>query len=240
MITYTKLHKMGRLGNQLFELSCCIAAALNNNDQYIFPQWNYEKYFNLHNCFSNNIIPSITCSEPSFNYQKINSNTKNIILDIEGYRQSYLYLTGHEDFIREKLTPIHQINEMPDTTSIHVRRGDYLKLGQYHTNLTMNYYQEAMKICNSEKYLIFSDDIGWCRKNFVGSQFSFAENNHETMDLKLMSKCTNQIIANSSFSWWGAWLNTNPSKKVIAPKNWFGKELPHNTDDLCPSEWKLI
>jgi hypothetical protein len=240
MITYTKLHKMGRLGNQLFELSCCIAAALNNNDQYIFPKWDYEKYFNLHNCFSNHIIPSATCDEFDFNYQKINSNTKNIILDIEGYRQSYLYLTEHEDFIRQKLTPIHQIEPMLDTTSLHIRRGDYLNLGQYHTNLTMGYYQEAMKLCPSERYMIFSDDIAWCKKNFVGEQFVFAENNHETMDLKLMSQCANNIIANSSFSWWGAYLSQNPNKKVIYPSKWFGEKLPHNTKDLCPIEWMSI
>ena len=89
-------------------------------------------------------------------------------------------------------------------------------------------------------YLIFSNDIEWCKKNFIGNQFIFIEGEKDYIDLWLMSLCKNNIIANSSFSWWGAWLNTNSDKKVITPKNWFGPAINHSTQDLIPEKWFMI
>ena len=77
----------------------------------------------------------------------------------------------------------------------------------------------------------------WCKKTFVGDKFIFAENDKDYIEMFMMSLCTNNIICNSSFSWWGAWLNTNESKKVIGPKNWFGSMIKHKTDDILPEQW---
>lgn len=239
MITFSQLGKMGRLGNQIFQLSCCVSYAINNGHKYEFPPWEYQQYFNLINCYSDKINPTIIYTEPSFCYTEIPLFTQNEIVDFRGYMQSYKYFNNNQDIIQGLFTPRDCPEIQWNCTSIHVRRGDYLKLSDFHTNLNLSYYFEAIKIIRSKKYIIFSDDINWCKYNFKGEQFIFS-NNNLIEDLKLMSKCEHNIIANSSFSWWGAFLNKNPSKTVIAPKQWFGPNLNHNTKDLLPSEWIKI
>jgi hypothetical protein len=90
-------------------------------------------------------------------------------------------------------------------------------------------------------YIVFSDDIDWCKKNlpFLDEKI-FIEGNDDFFDLYLMSKCQNNIIANSSFSWWGAWLNKSENKKVMSPKNWFGQSYKHNTKDLFFSKTIIL
>lgn len=237
MTTFSQLGQQGRLGNQLWQMATTMCLAINHNDHYVFPIWPYEPFFNLHGCFVNNPGFSATYTEPFFHYAPIPWQPG---LNLSGYFQSYKYMVGMERFIIDRFTPIHQVEEKPNATSIHIRRGDYVNLKEFHTNLDMNYFNKAMSLCNTEKYYVFSDDIGWCRQQFVGPQFEFVEGNHETMDLAIMAKCANNIIANSSFSFWGAYLNQNPNKKVIAPLNWFGPKLPHDTKDLLPPDWIRI
>ncbi|MFH5955214.1 alpha-1,2-fucosyltransferase, partial [Clostridium perfringens] len=99
-----------------------------------------------------------------------------------------------------------------------------------------------MEILSSDKYMIFSDDLEWCKSEFVGDQFHFSEERDPVKDLGNFISCSNHIIANSSFSWWGAWLSPYKDKKVIAPRNWFGPKLAptHNTKDLLPPNWIVI
>lgn len=212
---------------------------MDNNTNYIFPNWKYEKDFNLHGCFSDKIKPIHTYNEPHFHYSAIPYNGETM-LDLNGFFQSYKYWEYNQYVILGLLTPRKGYGIRQNTTAIHVRRGDYLKFPDHHTNLDMGYYQNAMNEIRSKYYMIFSDDIAWCRQNFKGDQFIFAEGNDEVTDLSLMLSCENQIIANSSFSWWAAYLNKNPSKIVIAPQRWFGPKLTHDTKDLCPPEWIRI
>jgi hypothetical protein len=106
----------------------------------------------------------------------------------------------------------------------------------------MNYYNKAMELAPGEKFCVFSDDIEWCRQNFKGKDIFFMSNEDEIFDLGAMSKFGNNIAANSSFSWWSSWLNTNTEKKVIVPNKWFGPALAstHDTRDLIPSDWLKI
>ena len=105
---------------------------------------------------------------------------------------------------------------------------------------TLEYYKQALsKLPDINKVLIFSDDIEWCKQNFIGDRFIFIQE-EDYISLYLMSLCDYNIIANSSFSWWGAWLNQNPNKVVIAPKLWFGLKSNHNINDLIPSSWIKI
>jgi len=124
-------------------------------------------------------------------------------------------------------------------TSLHVRRTDYVQKAGFHPPCSMEYYEKALSIIEGN-VLVFSDDLDWCKETFLGDRFTFISGNRDYQDLFLMSMCKNNIIANSSFSWWGAWLNTNLNKKVIAPKKWFGPHLKESSDDIYPNTWEVI
>jgi hypothetical protein len=127
-----------------------------------------------------------------------------------------------------------------EVTSVNVRRGDFTSLPEYHPVCSISYFRNAINYIGKRKiYLVISDDIEWCKKSFKGDNYYFIENENPTVDLYLQSLCANNIISNSSFSWWGAWLNTNSDKIVISPsENWVGKKHPvQNTNDLLPETW---
>ncbi len=125
-----------------------------------------------------------------------------------------------------------------NTCSIHVRRGDFVKLDHIHPTQHIEYFNRAMGIIKADKYLVFSDDIEWCKKNFIGDQFTFIED-IDYVEMFLQSYCKHNIISNSSFSWWGAYLNWNPDKIIVAPKKWFGNSK-YNSKDIIPKSWKTI
>ena len=103
------------------------------------------------------------------------------------------------------------------------------------------YYKNALDIIGGyENLYVFSDDINWCKTNLKFKNMVFVEGNDDVEDLWLMSLCDHNIIANSSFSWWGAWLNINPNKKVISPKRWFGEQTNLSSDDIIPVSWTKI
>lgn len=145
--------------------------------------------------------------------------TKKNLLDF--YVQDQKFFEGFEEDISRMFG--HGIGEMIDRVSIHVRRGDYLVAphSSYHINLAAtSYYDDAIKMFPGDKFLVFSDDIEWCRQNFVGDEFEFSEGKTEIEDMNLMAACKHNIIANSTFSWWAAWLNNNPHKIVVVPEKW--------------------
>ena len=118
-------------------------------------------------------------------------------------------------------------------TSIHVRRGDYLKIDQ-HPVQDIDYYNRAISHFPEERFLVFSDDFNWIEQEFTGDRFfCFPTNKNAFLDLYLMSLCSHNIIANSTFSWWAAFLNKNVGKKTIYPDNWF----KDHTIDIFPDNW---
>lgn len=132
--------------------------------------------------------------------------------------------------------------------SIHVRRGDYVSLNSansFHGVLNKDYYQRAFEhfeeINSDFKYFVFSDDLNWCEQHldFLGD-VCFVDGSSLMLsaqeELLLMSNCSNHIIANSSFSWWGAWLNANPEKIVVMPQNWF-TNVKSKTINIVPNNW---
>lgn len=174
----------------------------------------------------------------------------------DGYWQSEKYFIEISDKIKEiftfgegeaELQNIYKYIEQNVFASIHVRRGDYLKHPEIYTGMcTEEYYKRAMN-CIREKrgnvqFLCFADDI-----EFVSNSNLFSEclminkddfNNYQDWyDMKLMTACKDNIIANSTFSWWGAWLNTNNDKTVIAPYMWLANK---STPDICPDSWMRI
>ena len=248
---------MGRLGNVLFQISAGYSLALDNNEEFIvsrsemeFTHYQIDLYLKtiLRNVnFSTKLLPIQNIHrEPHFNYSEI-SFLPNI--KIHGYFQSENYFKKNSETI-SKLFEIDEHTKtiieqkyseilLKNTCSIHVRRGDYLGLLEYHPVCNMKYFETAMSEMSDDTiFLIFSDDINWCKENFLGDKYLFIEGNNEVVDLYLMSMCKNNIISNSSYSWWGAWLNTNESKKVVAPRKWFGPSYSHMiTDDLYCDKW---
>lgn len=240
MITFNDLGHQGQLGNQLFQISAAVGLALRNNDQYMFRPWKHEGDFNLHNCFSTDIAFKHTYTESGFEYKPIPYQPD---LNLSGFFQSYMFWEDCKDKIFELLTPVYHFERELGLCSIHVRRGDYLRFADSHPQQVMSYYYKAIELSGCNKFLVFSDDIEWCKNNFKGNMFDFSEYMSPAVDMAMMAKkCEHNIIANSSFSLWGAMLNQSPNKKVMAPQNWFGPKLnkTHNTKDLLPKSWIKI
>jgi len=174
------------------------------------------------------------------------------IIYLDGYFQNPLLFKSIrnvllKDFTFPKLpentNDLAKLIETKSAVSIHVRRGDYLnpENNNYHGVLPISYYKSAVeKMIELNKdacFFIFSDDGEWCELNFSfikkEKYFISDRNNHSWTDMKLMTLCKHFIIANSSFSWWGAWLSQHYSKTVIAPKNWYKNEK----SKIIPKEW---
>lgn len=175
----------------------------------------------------------------------------------EGYWQSEKYFSDIKEQIKKDFTfpDSDQTNKAfleqlgNNSLSIHVRRGDY-KNQKVLSLLEKDYYDRALTYITQNQKItgiaVFSNDIEWCRQNldFKGLPVFFATHNTGSdsyKDMALMSKCSHNIIANSSFSWWSAWLNSNPDKTVIAPKNWVNPEFDADylklLDDIVPENW---
>lgn len=193
--------------------------------------------------------------EPHFHYWP---EIKNVPSDcyLTGYWQSEKYFAEFTDLIRNDFTfklPMecknveiaNQINQV-NAVSLHVRRGDYVR----NTNTTathglcsLAYYHAAIQYVaervEQPEFFVFSDDIAWVRNNLkIDFPCQYVDHNHgldSYNDMRLMSSCKHHIIANSSFSWWGAWLNPNADKIVVAPKRWFANQT--DTRDLSPQSW---
>lgn len=125
-----------------------------------------------------------------------------------------------------------------DQVAIHVRRGDYVNNPFYVDLMEKDYYEKAMDMFDGSDFLVFSDDIEWCKQQQMFEGCDFSENLTELDDLNLMASCTGHIIANSSFSWWGAFLSPY-STKIVAPssKNWYTDGIERT---VCPTEWVRI
>lgn len=181
-----------------------------------------------------------------FPYKPIPYKGKDLLID--GYFQSYKYVDT--DLLRQLYAMPEEIgNNLKQKyrdvlkrsfTCIHVRRGDYLKLPHRFSICSLAYFRKAIEqIGENSLFVIISDDLKWCKKHFKGQNYVFADKGNSMLeDFYLQSLAANNIISNSSFSWWGAWLNMNPDKKVFYPSPWFGPHYFHyDTSDLCPNSW---
>jgi hypothetical protein len=164
-----------------------------------------------------------------------------------GYFQCEKYFKHRRAEILELFKPANEFNaeinkysELFGNISLHVRRGDYLNVSsRVHPTLLMKYYKKSLSyLPKNLKVLIFSDDLKWCKENFIGERFVFI-NEIDYISIYLISKMKHHIIANSSFSWWGAWMSEYQKKIIIAPKIWFGKNSEYD-GDLIPNNWIRI
>ncbi|MGB9176273.1 MAG: alpha-1,2-fucosyltransferase [Methanoregula sp.] len=197
--------------------------------------------------------------EPHFQYDPNILKCKPDVY-LEGYWQTEKYFSHIADAIRRDFTiaenPDPRNREMADiirdceAVSLHVRRGDYVSnpvTNAYHGTCREDYYRQAIRIIEKQvenpRFFLFSDDPSWVSEHMdTGHPTTYMDINgpeKDYEDMRLLSLCRHHIIANSSFSWWGAWLCSNPGKMVIAPQRWFTKR-DINTRDITPQEWTRI
>ncbi len=204
---------------------------------------------------------SVVCQRVDLGFDAHFFAVPNTVLLI-GYWQSEMYFADIAPMIRAEFSlrgslssasqAVGQIIRGTNSISIHVRRGDYVSdpvVNKLNGMLSVEYYAIAIERMTTAiptpHFFVFSDDIAWVRKSLhIGHPTMYIEHNGPGMeheDLILMSMCRHNITANSSFSWWGAWLNTNPDKIVIAPQTWFvDPALSKTVQDIVPSSWLRI
>ena len=260
MVTFEKLGRNGRLGNQLFQIAATIGYSIKHELKTNIPTWfcsytqkNMSNYFkNKINQTDGRIYFDFVYREISFDYYEIEYRN-NLKVNLDGYFQSEKYFENCKEEIRFYFTPDDEVLEkikkkykkslIGNTCSVHIRRGDYVN-HPVHGVCDANYYISSMELIKSKKnidnFLIFSDDIEWCKKNIIGDNISYIENNMDIEDLFLISLCNNHIISNSSFSWWGSWLCNYEDKIIIAPRRWFTEGSGMTYKDIHTKEMILI
>lgn len=251
MFQYAALLAVSRLHSE----ECYIPDSINRSD---FPlQGEYELLQAFPNLSANRVPyddkllqPGNRYHEPSFSFDPnlfiIRANT-----DLHGYFQSEQYFAHMKedikrefrfsDTVMEKCSKKHsELKKLGNLCSLHVRRTDYQSAPDYHTNLStiQQYYSTAisaiLKNDATTKFVIFSDDIEWCKSAFPADAI-FPDMDNQYEDMCLMTLCDYHIIANSSFSWWGSWLSD--SKMTIAPKRWFGPKGPPDWSSVYAKGW---
>jgi hypothetical protein len=263
MISFNQLGNLGRLGNQMFQYASLRGIAANRGFNYCIPSKEIfgvsdlnvkNSTTNIHTAFDiskdkTSLTHNSIVEECGYHFDEKLFNTCEDNVDLFGYFQSEKYFKHIETEIRktfffdpETIKVCSEfLNTIPQVISLHIRRGDYLNLQDFHPTPSIEYYEKALNKLPDVPVIIFSDDIEWVSKQqlFDSNRFYISESNTADFDMCLMSMCNYHIIANSSFSWWGSWLAQ--SEHTIAPKNWFGPSLSHHdTSDLYCNGWEII
>jgi len=269
-MNFITTNHMGGLCNVMFKLSAAISSAIDNNVEYIFSNEFIRQLdkdvvcdgYDDYRIYYDNVLRNIKFIDKlpqnyrvhheshSFEYNPIHyKKGENLLLS--GYFQSEKYFINNKEYIINLFKPtddikrfiLQKINNITNSISIHVRRGDYLNLPNYHPQQPIEYYKSAVnQLGINENYLIFSDGLDEIKEifDFIPNK-QFINLNKNYLDLYAISMCKHNIICNSSFGWWGAYLNENTNKKVIAPNFWFGPQSSHlNSYDIIPSTWIKI
>jgi len=269
MIGFNALGRMGRFANQMFQYASLKGIAKNVGADYCIPYHKESINDGIGNKLRTELFDSFdlmvnigvlnnghapVVNERFFHFDEELFKLCPDHVSLQGYFQTEKYFKHIEDEIREDFTfkdeilkPCKEmISSVENPVALHVRRTDYLTNSENHFNLSLDYYSAALKHFDDDRnVIVFSDDPQWCKQQelFSDDRFLVSENTDNRVDLCLMTLCDDFIIANSSYSWWGAWLSTNKNKKVIAPFQWFGKTgytKDHNTKDLIPNDWTRI
>ena len=257
-------HLMGQLGNQMFQIATATSLALDHGAIPLFPDLhaqreniplNYKHVFFRLDATTPSSPIQFAYNESHFDFRPIPYEPN---MSIYGYFQSEKYFKHHKQDILQLFAPSQEILDYlnlhysdiihhPKTVAIHIRMyKDTTPF--YHPFVGWNYILKAIKRFDTDSlFVIFSDQIAFCRKKLAkllrAHKLVFIEGNHHFQDLYLMSLCKHNVISNSSFSWWGAYLNNNPDKTVLAPSptRWFGPGLADkNTKDILPEDWIIL
>lgn len=264
MLSFNHLGNLGRLANQMFQYASLKGISSYRGYEFCIPPKEVfgrkdqmvNKDLNLYDVFdieSKNKIqltnnPVLQERFHTFDSEFFTNCPDNI--DLFGYYQTEKYFKHIEDEIREDFTFSEELtfnckefikSLNSEVISIHVRRGDYVT-NPNHPVQNIKYYKKALELLPADvPVLVFSDDFNWCDEQdfFDNDRFMISQESSVDADLCMMSMCNYHIIANSSFSWWGAWLAK--SKKIIAPQNWFGGEcIDKKVDDIVFGNFKFL
>lgn len=236
----------GRLGNALFQCAATIAYALKNGIEFSIPsitnstQWNPIYLQHLVNSKWINGKEDITlCEKTYFKYEDIEWKEewkgKQILLD--GYWQNEKYFKDHKEDVLKAFNFFYM--KQTNLVGVHIRRGDYVNLREKHPEITPGWYENAMYLFKDFNFMIFSDDIPYCKEIFKHrGDCIYSEGKSELDDLIAFSHCEHQINSASTFSWWGSYLNKNENKKCIFPKQWFTPSHSNAwTEEIVLPEW---
>lgn len=254
-----KARLYGGTGNQMFQIAATIGAAKKACSQYVIPRDTVNPSVwpsRFSHLFPKNEHTNDwhwkTWKEPSHAYHETPDGIKLIYKGyiMDGYFQSWKYFHQFRDYILKVFKAPEFIGKN-GIVSIHKRMGDYTLYPTKHPIVPEYYIAKAILFFVQKGYnnfIVFSDEIDRCKKDinsdrFVDCNFIYSCSREPLDDLYLMASCEHNIISNSTFSWWGAYLNRNPDKIVVTPdeSNWFGPDNAHlNVDDLLLPEWHRI
>jgi len=256
MNNYISADLMGGLGNQMFQIAHAISQGEKHNRPVIFRPTSftpmqgkntseYVKNIFRNVTFSNESIRYNSVFEKEFHYQEVEPFVTNTIFN--GYYQSSKNFLGFDQKIKNIFSPpdsfISEVYEKykllqnDKTVSIHIRNGDYKKNSDIHPILTKMYIDKILKkVPFTDNIFLFGDDKEFLRENFSDENIILVEE-EDWYEMWMMSLCKINIIANSTFSWWGAFLNKNPEKIVYSPSIWFGPRGPKNYQDIYETDW---
>jgi hypothetical protein len=264
LISFLRLGTHGQLANQMFQYAMVKAVCAKRGYEARIPRPAGLQLTQVFDIAEPELTESDaqslvhTYEEPRFSYSSAVFDVPDDS-NLYGYFQSERYYEHCEPEIRESLAFQRRVISSADSASsslfgrlwlkatpvsLHVRRGDYLALSEWHPVCNSDYYERALESLEDRfgrlRVVVFSDDLDWCRATFRGRRYRFATGNDAGTDMCLMSRCEHHVIANSSFSWWAAWLNPSTDKVVIAPTKWFGPRGPSDLQDLVPPNWERI
>ena len=269
MIGFNALGRMGRLCNQMFQYAALRGLSSKIGAEICIPYYQDAVDDGIGNMLRTELFDSFNLKvktgllnnghapvlqERFFHFDQELFDHCPDHVSLQGYFQTEKYFKHIEHQIRAEFTFVDDILEpckemissVDKPIALHIRRGDYVINSENHFNLPIEYYDAALKHFDDDRnVIVFSDDPKWCHEQslFEDDRFIISENDDNRVDLCLMSLCSDFIIANSTYSWWGAWLSSNKNKKVIAPVQWFGKTgytKDHDTKDLIPDTWIKI
>jgi len=236
----------GRMGNFLFQAAAAMGYAWRHGMDFTVPdttkdpKWNPIYLQHLVNPKFDPRLPEALIKEHQHSYLELpfrdHWRQSNIILD--GYWQSEKYFKEFRDRVIEAFGYPWVL--LKGAVSVHVRRTDYLTLTRKHPPVGKEWMERQMAEFPSFQFQFFSDDISWCQVEFgQRADCSFSEGQTEEQDLISMSCCEHHICSASTFSWWAAWLNRNPDKRIIMPKDWFQPGYKKtDTSDIVPPKWE--
>jgi hypothetical protein len=229
----------GRLGNQLWQIAGTLGIAARLGKVARFPDWGYRPYFSIPDRhFRRGLLAGADAT----------SVARHLSEEERPYLQDAGLWRSIQATIREYLGPSQRTRAeldaqfadflaLPAKTAVHIRRGDHLHQPRHHPMPSQRYLRRALELVPTENVVVFSDDIAWCEANLQWLEpIVFMSGNRDFEDLFLMARCDNHIIANSSFSWWGAFLSGDPNP--IYPARWYGTDLSHVDSSLMfPDGW---